>query len=211
MLFVLLAACYRPASSYESCAIACTDTCPPGFTCDRGLCRADDGAACMIDAPTGAELAQDAMLDAAPNVCPTSYNRAITATMSKYRVVTAATTWTAAAADCADDLAGTPKHTHLVVITSDLELSQVDALDANMIAWAGISDRKTQGAFLHVTAEPTTYPTAMGPPWATNQPNMGAGLDCVEMTLAQLSTRLCTEQKGYYCECDDYANDSTRY
>ena len=214
LAIAVLASCYRPASNHESCTIECTTVCPPGYTCDHGRCRDDDSASScdVIDAPAGGEpIVIDAPTDTGPNACPSSYDRTIVATTTKYRLVSQPATWSTAAADCADDLAGTPNKTHLVVITSDLELSQVSALNMNAAIWVGLSDRKTGGTYVWVTAEPTSYPPATGPPWNTNEPSSATGHDCVEMQLADLASLMCTDVRPYFCECDAFANDPNRY
>ena len=45
-----------------------------------------------------------------------------------------------AAADCADDLTGEPFHTHLAVLTTDLEVSGVSSLGGNAASWIGLTD-----------------------------------------------------------------------
>lgn len=213
----LLISCYGPAANHESCTIACTTACPPGYTCEHGRCRANDSApSCddaVADAPPGGEpiVGDDAGLDAGPNACPPAYTTTITATSTRYRLVTTPATWTTAAANCADDLAGAPFQTHLAVLTSSTELSQVNATNLNAAVWIGLTDRITDGAFQWVTAEPTTFPPATGTPWNTGEPNQAAEHDCVEMKLADLSALPCTELRPYFCECDAFANDPGRY
>ena len=187
--------------------------CPIGFTCDEGLCRADDGDTCGFDASSIDALAIDAVpMDApAPNMCPPTYGITLMGSTSRYRIVNNPSTWPSAATDCADDLAGAPYATHLVVINGDQELSAVDALTAGMEAWVGLSDRKTEGTFLWVTAQPNAYPPASGAPWDPSTPSSAPGDNCVRMRIADLGAFACTQTRIYYCECDVYANDPTRY
>lgn len=210
---LVLVGCYHPNASYQSCAIECTSSCPPGYTCDHGRCRANDSASsCLLfDAPGSEPMPDDVPSDMQPNACPLSYNLSFNASPTRYRFVMELKDWPAAAADCADDLTGAPFHTHLVVVTTDSELSGVDAFNSGTTSWLGLSDRKMPGAFLWVTNESTSYPPASGSPWETNEPNMGAGFDCVENRVADLRTEMCATPRAYYCECDMLANDPTRY
>src|SRR5688500_6383286 len=73
----------------------------------------------------------DAPADAATAACPAGYTMS-TSTTGFYRVVSAQLQWVGAANDCGDD----GITTHLVVISSDLELQVVDGI-ANNGAWIG--------------------------------------------------------------------------
>lgn len=157
---------------------------------------------------------QDAAIDAppdappdAPVACPSSYPFGRNA--SRYRYASTAASWTAAAADCADDLASPTLHTHLVVMGSDQERSFVQALEAFTDPWVGLSDRR--GTMQWVTAENVPVPLASDPAWATGEPSGGAGEDCVFMKTADYSDDLCAAVRTYFCECDAFANDPMRY
>ena len=144
------------------------------------------------------------------NACPTSYQ--IIPFSGTYRFVTASAPWGIAASDCADDaVPNSSKHTHLAVITANMEYSAL----ASMVTtdnWIGLSDLATEGTLIWVTAESTTYPPASGSPWDINEPKNQASVDCVRLAVSGLfSMNDCSNSRRYICECDDYADDPARY
>lgn len=149
--------------------------------------------------------------DAQPpgDACPASYS--LTSGMSHYRMIATNLTWLAAAQDCADDMAIGTKHTHLVVVASDAERTQLAAMGV-VVGWVGLTDIKTEGTYRWVTGEPTTYPPPNGTPWAQGEPDNALGQDCVAASLAaQWQDANCGATTTSLCECDDYANDPTSY
>lgn len=170
-------------------------------------------AASVDDAPRDADVADaDASYDAAVDagmpdaavMCPATYT-SYPGTTSRYRTVTANAPWLTAAADCADD----GMNTHLIVIGTASEENAVDLIVAGD-KWLGLSDINTEGTFLWVTAEPTGgYPPATGAPWETAEPD-GAG-DCILLGAQGWTDESCGLNREYICECDAYANDTTRY
>lgn len=141
----------------------------------------------------------------------------ITSGTSHYRSVgQTQATWTAAEQDCEDDAApANIFHTHLVVLSSDLEASNVYSMVVNSAGdyWVGLSDRVTANTFKWVTNEPTGYPAAnTGPPWATGEPSGGAGEDCVrENSTINMYDTLCDNNRYYACECDTYAPNHANF
>ncbi len=162
----------------------------------------DDGA--IVDVPP------DVAPDAAPvDDCPATYN--ITYMTSRYRVITLDGPWLTSAQDCADDLATGMRHTHLAVVGSSAEHTYL--VGQGLVGgWFGLSDLKTENVYRWVTAEPTTYPPATGTPWAQGEPDNALGQDCVASNAqGQWLDTNCGANLPALCECDDYANDPTRY
>ncbi len=119
-------------------------------------------------------------------------------------------------ADCVDDLSGEPFKTHLVVVTSDQERSEVQALDAPLVPWIGLTDRRVRKNFVWVTKEPTSYPPLPEPgtasAWAPNEPSAVATDNCAYMRTADFFTSGgCTVARPSFCECDVHADDPNRY
>ena len=131
---------------------------------------------------------------------------------------TAQGTWLEAELDCEDDsTAPNLVRTHLVVLSSDVEASNVYSgvmfSNAPNGFWVGLSDRVVSGNFKWVTDQPTGYPpAATGSPWASGEPSNGAGEDCVFDT-AQVTMHdgPCTEKRHYACECDVHAPKPANY
>lgn len=172
----------------------------------RGDAAVDDAAQRDATVDAGYDAAVDAMPDAA-FACPATYLPA-QGTTSRYRLVTQNASWLAAATDCANDGATT----HLAVASSAAELALLDAMPNAAIVWIGLSDLKLEGTYVAVTAEDTMgYPPASGTPWDVGEPNPDAGRDCVLFDTGELLVESCGLNREYFCECDAYANDPTRY
>lgn len=147
----------------------------------------------------------DAMIDAPPGAaCPADYGIVDVTLPHRYRFVTTAGPWLQAEMVCAmDQIAGSTRYTHLVVIDDDTERSRVTAVQP-MRTWIGLSDRVLEGRYLWITAGGAVLPMA-GSPWATNEPDHASPTDdCVEMNgVADYAESDCTIQLPYWCECDD--------
>lgn len=195
---------------------------PSGLTADEDA--ASDGATndgappdgvTVGDGPTVDAAAVDAALtdarsiDAVLPMCPTGYG-ALGTSASRYREVTATASWTAAAADCADDDDGGAftGFTHLAVIGDDAErlaLTSPAAITGN--TWVGLSDQLIEGTFRWVTAEPTGgYPqVGQQPPWDNGDPDGGDPIDCVRFKNSfTYEDKACGDANSYLCECDAF-------
>jgi hypothetical protein len=170
---------------------------------------ADDDALVKRDA--GEDAPRDAPLDTspdAPSACPSTYATAPN-TLSRYRLGNQNMEWRQAAADCADDGATT----HLAVLSNANELSGTTFLLGGA-RWIGLSDTKTEGTFITITAENTMgYPPTTGAPWGTGEPSAeNAEVDCVLVDNGPvLKAESCTLNREFICECDTFANDPARY
>lgn len=194
----LFGACSFPTPSQDyACHV--TADCESGRTCTGGYCVV--GSAGATDAPAGLvpdAPAADAMPDADPFAMIAA--RCMTAGYTTqapglYRSVATGTSWTAAEADCADDVAGA---THLVVLSSQAEVTYM----ATQLGWVGLDDRAAEGTFVTVTGE-----TGDVRPWASGQPDNGGGNeDCAQMKNGgQLDDDQCGNSHRYVCECDGKA------
>lgn len=165
---------------------------------------ADADAMAPSDAVDDASVALDAP---APAACPSNYLQRPSGAV--YRLVTNRRTWIEAASDCADDQLVGGRHTHLLVIGSDTERLQLEALGANDGVWIGLSFR--QGTLQWVTTEPAPVPVLLGGPWDTGEPDDRTECVLVRDDQARYAEDPCTIQHSYVCECDDFPNDPTRY
>lgn len=156
--------------------------------------------------PDGAPDASDGNpTDDAMLACPASYTLTLSGSTSLYRFVSnQAVPWTTANSRCTDD------GTHLIVLSSETELSQINVVAGAGERWVGLSDRVTNGTFLPVTDEPTTFPPASGSPWATGEPTNDK--PCVATNdNGQLITLTCGNGRTFICECDGVPDDPTNY
>jgi hypothetical protein len=157
--------------------------------------------------------ADASMTDGVIDGCPPAYSVTIPSNTSKYRVETAVTLgWTEAAEACrANQLTGSARHTHLLVVSNVLELDEL----ANRIpaperdVWVGSRDLDRDGVFTWVTNEPVPDYPPMQPPWDTDQPDK-QGVGCADYRStgslsAALGDSTCEDAQGYICECDAYA------
>jgi hypothetical protein len=154
--------------------------------------------------------------DAPPaGLCPLGYEPINN--LGIYRVVNASTaTWQAAADDCNnDDDIGGPyaNFTHLVVLGGEPERIGLTNGSTPVMgnSWIGLSDRRTEGTFEWVTAEPTSgYPmVGMQPPWDTDDPDDAGGAeDCGRFKLTfVLEDKPCGDSLRYVCECDAFRSN----
>lgn len=166
------------------------------------------------DGPHGDAMSADGKPDGAmPGTCPISYSIVTGLSTSHYRVSMNNATWDAAQTAClADQPLNTTRHTHLAVVADDQELAALTAATTND-TWLGLSDRITEGTYLWVTDEATSYPPASGTPWGTNEPQPGTTVNCVLIakSVGQLKVQQCGNQRSFVCECDNHANDATHY
>jgi hypothetical protein len=97
-----------------------------------------DGAidAAAIDGPADA-----AMIDAPPfdvAMCPSTYNRTVVSSQTRYRVIVGDAAFATHHADCNDDL---PDKTHLVVFDSPQEATEVAAIAGAFFYFGGVQER----------------------------------------------------------------------
>lgn len=192
------------------CAIGC------GKQLNADFCATHPGdERCLAgDAGTRADAPRDADIDAAPlPACPGNYTIMITSQpRSKYLQEDGVDDWNSAVAKCADDL---PGHTHLAVINSATELTDLDPY-FDRKRFIGISDKLSDGTYRAVTDEPVDYPalyTPAHPPWITGEPNDSGDCVAIDSDLAAWDED-CTGQfidLAWLCECDDYGDDPDNY
>ena len=145
------------------------------------------------------------MSDGSDVTCPANYDLQVTGSMSRYRLVSQANPWLAANAACTAD------GTHLIVLSTQFELAAINVVAGAGERWVGLSDLRTDGVFLPVTDEATTFPPASGAPWATGEPSAG-DKSCVLMNdNGVLSSKTCGLARPSICECDGVPNDPTNY
>lgn len=137
--------------------------------------------------------------------CPASYTVTVAGSASQYRVPTAKITWLDAVSACASD----GPHTHLVVLSSVAEGTGLAPL-VDEKAWVGLSNRVAD-SFQWVTAE-RAAPVAGTPPWEHDDPD-GEGMSCANLRSESglMGDSECDESLAYICECDQLANDPSRY
>ncbi|MBL9018287.1 MAG: C-type lectin domain-containing protein [Myxococcales bacterium] len=179
-----------------------------------GLTRSVDAAIdTPIDAALGApDAPADAALDAPADapidgpvgaVCPATYGTADVTLPSTYRFVTTPLGWDAAQAACAaDQIPGSTRYTHLVVIDDDPERSRLTAVHP-MRTWLGLTDRVSEGVYRWITNAGPALP-ASGSPWTGSEPDHAAATDdCVEMNgVADYAESDCGALLPFWCECD---------
>ncbi len=161
----------------------------------------------------GTDRGIDAASDDDARSCPASYIKTIPDTSSKYRIELAPVSWEVAAADCADD----GPTSHLVVFGSEAERAGVFTSVANGIQiWVGFTDRKLDGSYQWITAEGAPTDAIL---WGTNEPDeLVDAYDCARLLQngaqypGSFEMRSCaTAGARYVCECDEFANDPSRY
>ena len=181
---------------------------PQRATGDANELRDGDGDGDVLDDVRPDDAAVDGAVDAASLNCPSTYTP-VGNSVSRYRLVSQNTEWPLAADDCGNDGATT----HLLVLSDMTELNGL-AVFGGGVKWIGLSDNKTEGTFIPVTAENTLgYPPATGGPWAAFEPSSeGLNVDCVYVDgTGNLHAEPCTLNRNYVCECDAYANDPLSY
>lgn len=136
--------------------------------------------------------------DAFVPTCPASYTETIPGSVSRYRVVTTGAAWLDAQADCADDGDGT----HLLVVSTDIELQGLAPFTPQE-RWLGHSDRAADGTWLSVTDENglAGIEATTSPPWAAGEPD-GSGSCALILADLRLRDRDCIAVQGFLCECD---------
>jgi hypothetical protein len=168
----------------------CDGVVPVGTTCSLFGTFGPEGLAC------NAACAFD-LTGCAPLSCPAGYVSSGQG-VSRYRFVTAQTSWLAAEQACEAD------GTHLVVIDSMEERDAVRAMTVANI-WVGTTDIKLEGIFVHVTGAIADYK-----PWAGGEP--GITEDCVEQRQnGEWNDHGCNNNHDYVCECDGLAVDPDSY
>ncbi len=160
-----------------------------------------------LDAP-GADVAP--LFD--PSACPATYSMSVPSTLSRYRLVLTGTDWLTANSDCVDDQIQPAGFTHLAVIGSEPERLELEAMFAED-PWIGMSDRLVESSFLPITLEDIgTYAAPGSSAWHPGEPNEQGGEDCLHLkTEGGLNDVGCTTFHFHLCECDAYANTSSRY
>lgn len=168
---------------------------------------------------TGGEPLFDAPRpDGEPVGCPVEYDKIVQTTASRYRIVGSSEKWSNARALCASDK---PGFTHLLVLSNQQEWSAIVTELQGFLTvdtWVGFSDLKTEGTFLWITNETTTYAsTGRVPPWDFDQPETPGtqsadANDCAAMRPISgvLHDDDCTNNANYICECDGYQDNSAR-
>ncbi len=157
--------------------------------------------------PDGTPTSDGEPTDDAVLACPASYTLTLSGTTSLYRFVSnQSVTWTTANSHCIDD------GTHLIVLSNEAELSQINVVAGAGERWVGLSARVTDATFLPVTDEPTTFPPDSGSPWAIGEPSNNNDQPCVAMNdNGRLITLSCGNGRNFICECDGVPDDPTNY
>jgi hypothetical protein len=136
-------------------------------------------------------------------MCPSSFERLIASSTSRYRLVAAGTSWADAASSCAAHSQDPLGATHLVVLSTDSERTEITAILNGRTAWIGLSDRvDIDVAFRWVTAETAEIVEIKSPLWAAGSPDL-AGAGCVALgSNGLLSETDCLATNFLVCECD---------
>jgi len=194
------------------CAAACgkelnADFCDAHPSDDR--CLMGTGA----DA-TGRDGGGSGSGDAGPlPTCPSNYDITIASQpRSKYSIEDGIDDWNSAVVKCAAEMPGA---THLVVIGSQQELTELDTW-FDRKRFVGVSDKNTSNTYLAVTDEVVSFPALYmpaQPTWATGEPNSSGNCVAIDVNL-QASDEDCTGATvdlAWMCECDDYADQPNNY
>lgn len=146
-----------------------------------------------LDAPPGLDVAVDA-----PNaVCPADYTPLTGGDPTRvYKKAPNNLSWTQQDDYCK----GTSASAYLAVPNNAAELTALQGL-ATGVFWVGINDRVTEGTYVMASGGPATFL-----PWASGQPDNGAGVgghDCIAATATTISDELCTgTNRPAACECE---------
>ncbi len=170
--------------------------CDGGRTCEGGFCvggdDADPDAGVSEDSATDSTLPPDAdPFEAIAAVCTTAGYAPLAGTTSLFRDVPTVASWTAAQADCKNDVDGA---THLIVLSSATEA----AFMKSKRGWVGLFDNDTN-IYSSVTGEPDDLR-----PFANGQPDNGGGDEnCIQYKDDDgLDDDQCNNSHRYVCECD---------
>lgn len=145
----------------------------------------------------------DATPDSAASILPCPVTYTLSNGSSKYRSVTASTTWTAAETDCEDD--ATPNVTrpaHTIVLDNDAERAYA-FMQNNSDQWVGITDRNTEQAYLAVTNQ---MPFFLGSATGNN-----TSKDCLILNSTDTTSEACSNGHPYLCECDGLAANPANF
>jgi hypothetical protein len=166
--FALLAGCYD-RSSVTPCTLTCDQAtpCPSGLVCGTdGVCQAPGSISCSlidgggVDTADGNDAARDAHTFAN---CPQAYNISIpsTASISRYKLLTAGMNYWQQEAVCAGDVPGV---THLALTQTVNERNELGGIVDSMIAGSG--------AYVYVGAvqRPDAVAAVGGWIWLDGQP-----------------------------------------
>jgi hypothetical protein len=197
---LLVGGCTFPVRSE---AFTCTidNDCDSERTCESGLCVVgkrmdDDGGGLGPDAGVDVDAPPDAdpFVQIAMQCVAAGYTLDAT-TGGYYRTSTTNAQWTTAQADCKDDVPGA---THLIVLSTQAEVTFLAPKVGSNGMWIGLSDNGTN-VFVTVTGE-----TGDVRPFANGQPDNGGGDEnCVQMKQGgQLDDDQCDQGHRYTCECD---------
>ncbi len=194
-LVLVLGGCGFPLRS-EALVCQVDLDCKGGRTCEGGFCVGgadpDPDAGVSEDSATDSTLPPDAdPFEAIAAACTAAGYTPVTGTTSLFRDVPTGASWTAAEADCENDVDGA---THLIVLSSQAEVT----LMAAKRGWVGLFDNDTN-LFTSVTGEPNDLR-----PFAGGQPDNGNGNEnCVQYKDNNgLDDDQCNNSHRYVCECD---------
>jgi len=104
--------------------------------------------------------------------------------------------WQTAANDCA------AWGGYLAALATQQEIDDLGGLRGNTIQdiWIGGTDAAADGTFVWINGEDWTYPGGAAP-WASNEPNGGAGESCVEIYKnGKLNDAGCGDTQNWLCE-----------
>jgi hypothetical protein len=151
---------------------------------------------------TGAGCDQVFTVDVPSGACAPAFGT------DAYVYVSTAETWLAAELRCeALDLElGDAAHTHLAVLSDELELNKVRYPDGFVEAWIGITDRVVRDEWLWVTDE--AIPSIV---WGSGEPDDPDADRCgrVDAGDFMIHDTGCAAAMPYVCECDGFAVDTT--
>ena len=147
-------------------------------------------------------------VDGPPSSCPAAFDGA------RYLFVAEPLGWGGAQAACVALLPDSqgPMYTHLAVLSSVLELSEVASLRGGTSAWVGLTDLVVRGSYQWVTTELPRVELG-DPMWGPAEPDGGDNNGCVKLTGGNglLDDASCSQPNAYLCECDAFPEDRTRF
>lgn len=199
LLAFVLCGCSFPRSS-EGLSCVTDQDCDSGRACEQGFCTVSerigpDASSGVVDAPADPDgmVEPDAdPFEAIKAQCLAAGYTTVPGTTSLFKSVNTGRQWSAAQADCKDDV---PNATHLIVMSNQAEVDYMAAESG----WVGLFDNDTN-VFQNVTGEPNDLR-----PFANGQPDNGGGNEnCVQMRSDndRLDDDQCNNNHRYVCECD---------